>query len=603
MPAEQPPLTYQQRMAKRKQQPPPPNATMTTTTIGDSGRGRPTGPTQGPGLRMRADSTDSMRAAFYHQKDLPAKETAALRQRRRKPKTTPPKNETSGGHGPSPSMADLADLAVASMGADDMVELGMAPPRQHQARQAMKRDDEMNQLPEYHKPFGQLPTIRDTASSKELLGERLTSFQLSKSLDEDDDEPIGISPLRQRPTRQTTEDSLRYSGQGRSGMDSSMFNDSAMLPEGYFNNESQRSRMSWGASPSASPRGSASPVFFPLLTAPPMYARQGAPPPPPSSYGAVSSITAPSMGGAPPYAPRDDVALFASLAQEPYQEPPRDKTPPPDRQFGSNAEVFEGLSLEEEDEEDEEDEDSEMWSEYEEVELPKSIRGKILRFLDPTPWLTHDIKHNEDGVAYFDDWGGWTAAGLVRHFFYNPLSPEFTSLQQFIWAVTIGVVMGFYTALWKYIIESCVDFTWETIPEFLLEKGVFTELDGRFPLYHYMWICPSIFGGLLSYIFVILPVKIPDQNDWISSVHSRGVQDYRTFWSLFVLSTAGMASGLSLGPELPLVLTAGMAGSWLGIICKQSILQARVMNMTAAGAAVGGFFGFPMAGALFVLGE
>ena len=62
-----------------------------------------------------------------------------------------------------------------------------------------------------------------------------------------------------------------------------------------------------------------------------------------------------------------------------------------------------------------------------------------------------------------------------------------------------------------------------------------------------------------------------------------------------------MASGLSLGPELPLVLTAGMIGSWLGVICKQSMLQARVMNITAASAAVGGFFGFPMAGAMFVL--
>ena len=63
----------------------------------------------------------------------------------------------------------------------------------------------------------------------------------------------------------------------------------------------------------------------------------------------------------------------------------------------------------------------------------------------------------------------------------------------------------------------------------------------------------------------------------------------------------GMWSGLSLGPELPLVVTAGMVGSWLGLVTKQSMLQARVLNMTAASAAVGGFFGFPMAGALFVL--
>ena len=102
-----------------------------------------------------------------------------------------------------------------------------------------------------------------------------------------------------------------------------------------------------------------------------------------------------------------------------------------------------------------------------------------------------------------------------------------------------------------------------------------------FPLYHWMWICPSFWGGLLSYIFAALPTPIPGQNEWITAVHTQGVQDSETFFLLFVLSTLGMASGLSLGPELPLVLTAGMIGSWLGIQCKQTVLQARVMNITA----------------------
>jgi H+/Cl- antiporter ClcA len=146
-----------------------------------------------------------------------------------------------------------------------------------------------------------------------------------------------------------------------------------------------------------------------------------------------------------------------------------------------------------------------------------------------------------------------------------------------------------------------MEIVWKKLPEKLLELGVFTDKSGIFPVYHYMWICPSLFGGVLSYIFATLTIPIPDQNEWINNVHSRGVQDYRTFFTLFCLSTGGMLSGLSLGPELPLVLTAGMLGSWLGLVCKQSMLQARVLNLTAASAAVGGFFGFPMAGALFVL--
>jgi H+/Cl- antiporter ClcA len=106
---------------------------------------------------------------------------------------------------------------------------------------------------------------------------------------------------------------------------------------------------------------------------------------------------------------------------------------------------------------------------------------------------------------------------------------------------------------------------------------------------------------VLSYIFVILPTRIPEQNEWIQSLHSRGVQGHETFFHLFVLSTLAMASGMSLGPELPLVLTGGMVGSMLGVMCRQSMLQARVMNITAASGAIAGFFGFPMAGAMFVL--
>ena len=222
---------------------------------------------------------------------------------------------------------------------------------------------------------------------------------------------------------------------------------------------------------------------------------------------------------------------------------------------------------------------------------------------NPAIWLTRDVKVSPDGVPYFEVTSPWRPSACIRHFFWDPLHPEFTALQLFVWAILIGAVMGVYTALWKWFIEYCIEQVWVTFPTHLLQWGVFTGIQGRFPLYHYMWICPAAMGGCISYIQTVLPVKIPDQNDWIRNLHTLGVQDHRTFCSLFFISTAGMASGLSLGPELPLVLTAGMFGSWLGIICKQSILQARVLNLTAASAAVGGFFGFPMAGALFVLGE
>lgn len=77
--------------------------------------------------------------------------------------------------------------------------------------------------------------------------------------------------------------------------------------------------------------------------------------------------------------------------------------------------------------------------------------------------------------------------------------------------------------------------------------------------------------------------------------------DHSTLIPLLLISTAGMASGLSLGPELPLVLSSGMVGSFVAVQTKQSILSARVINLTAGAGAIGGFFGFPMAGALFIL--
>jgi H+/Cl- antiporter ClcA len=225
----------------------------------------------------------------------------------------------------------------------------------------------------------------------------------------------------------------------------------------------------------------------------------------------------------------------------------------------------------------------------------------MMEWINFSAWLSEDVERNKEGLPVYDPSLKWTLRGFIRFFIYNPLFPEFSSFQQFTWAVIIGAFMGVYTAGWKRLIETCVEFTWKTVPEKLLDWGWFTDLDGIFPLFHYMWIVPTLLGGILSYIVAAMETPIPTQDDWIHSLHSRGVEESDTFFSLFVLATMGMSSGLSLGPELPLVLTAGMIGSWLAVLFHQSMIQARILNLTAASAAIGGFFGFPMAGALFVL--
>jgi len=91
---------------------------------------------------------------------------------------------------------------------------------------------------------------------------------------------------------------------------------------------------------------------------------------------------------------------------------------------------------------------------------------------------------------------------LFHQLVHDPHKPEFSSLQQTIWAILIGIFMGVFTAAWGQAVEVSVDFVWATVPGYLLEMGIFTDLDGRLPLPHYIWICPAIFGGVSICLFV-----------------------------------------------------------------------------------------------------
>lgn len=99
----------------------------------------------------------------------------------------------------------------------------------------------------------------------------------------------------------------------------------------------------------------------------------------------------------------------------------------------------------------------------------------------------------DDGIDEpFDD----SNLTWFQYLVYNKDLPEFTSMQQNTWATILGIFMGAFTFLWGRLIEFCVEFTWKTVPEYLLEKGIFTDLDGKFPLPYYMIICPAVFGGV-----------------------------------------------------------------------------------------------------------
>lgn len=168
------------------------------------------------------------------------------------------------------------------------------------------------------------------------------------------------------------------------------------------------------------------------------------------------------------------------------------KPPPPERELSQLSRTL-GSELNDDD-----DANDETFSYEEEDSVNRTFTERVWHCLDPTAFLVSDAtSFDDDGHPRFGSSSPWTSIpALLRHFLYNPEFPEFTSLQQFSWAVILGVAMGIYTAVWKKIIERCVDFVWQTVPRKLLKWGFFTDLNGKFPLPNYMWICPAIFGGV-----------------------------------------------------------------------------------------------------------
>jgi hypothetical protein len=173
---------------------------------------------------------------------------------------------------------------------------------------------------------------------------------------------------------------------------------------------------------------------------------------------------------------QQDIAQFSSMVQADYGTTHIGPSPLPENDDEDNDDDILSLSFLGE-------------------EAPIPLFERIKHCFDPTDWLLSDVQYDGD-EAILEEGVRWTLPGIFRHVFYHPEFPEFTSLQQFSWAVILGIVMGIYTAVWKKIIEQCVDFVWQTIPGALLKWGLFTDLDGSFPLPHYMWICPAIFGGV-----------------------------------------------------------------------------------------------------------
>jgi hypothetical protein len=184
--------------------------------------------------------------------------------------------------------------------------------------------------------------------------------------------------------------------------------------------------------------------------------QRSVPPPPPmpsarpipqSAAPVPVSQTAQSHYHGKPLQQQQEMDFFSSLIQADYgtsmappQAPPQ--SDPRDTQYQRSPSTDYS--------DDEDDSESNLFGdEHSMDDSSASLYGRMTALLDPTPWLCRNAKYDADGMPFFDDFSAWTLAGFFRHYLYNPFSPEFTSLQQFCWAIILGVVMGFYTAAWK----------------------------------------------------------------------------------------------------------------------------------------------------------
>ena len=88
----------------------------------------------------------------------------------------------------------------------------------------------------------------------------------------------------------------------------------------------------------------------------------------------------------------------------------------------------------------------------------------------------------------------------------------------------------------------------------------------------------------------------------VDNIHvSGGNSDTRALRSLIPVSLLGIAAGGALGPEAPLVQTAGTAGSAIGTRGRVAPDQLRILTITGMAAAFTVLFGAPLGSAIFAL--
>lgn len=187
------------------------------------------------------------------------------------------------------------------------------------------------------------------------------------------------------------------------------------------------------------------------------------------------------------------------------------------------------------------------------------------------------------------------------------------------WAAVVGLIGGLITTAYYYVLEACLRFVWNTVPDWLETLfeikalshlaqtheelySIFIEpyFPGGIPSSIYLWIVATI-GGLcvgLALHFLGSPGEI---STVVDNVHEPGQINPRQTPSMIAVSLFSITAGGSLGPEAPLVQFIGSFGSWLGTKLKLTSAKVRLLTLCGMGAALSAFFGAPVGGTIFAL--
>lgn len=165
-------------------------------------------------------------------------------------------------------------------------------------------------------------------------------------------------------------------------------------------------------------------------------------------------------------------------------------------------------------------------------------------------------------------------------------------------AALVGVMGGLAAAGYAAVLHALLVGVWD-----ILRPSLAAFIDGvNLPGTAISLLILTTVGGLL----VGLSLKVLGVPGEIAAVVNNihlqdGRIDVRQTPSMLLASLISIVAGGSAGPEAPLVQMIGSGGSWLGDRLRWISVHVRTLTFCGMAAALGAFFGAPLAGAVFAL--